>query len=299
MESCTYECAGTILQKSKNILINEGVNSMNTKFSKAFLMSGKDFKITDSIILHHPTIGDILSLDESADPDHTYWSYVQLLLADPYENMVMLDDLGKNYLDVTPFEVFCLQWDRLLAHAGQDENDNDLYKVTLIKSISNAINFFILGDHCFVKNIYENGDVYFYDINDTSCQINASIFGYLYEWVKSINKIDSSGRIKPADENARRVLIEDMRDEMKKKRRRKKNRQEENSDYFGSIMSAACFCGNGAINPFNINQCKLYWINENMSITGRKNHSDHVLDGIYHGTIRLKDINKNELDWLK
>lgn len=272
---------------------------MNTKFSKAFLLSGKDFKITDSIILHHPTIGEILSLEESAAPDHTYWSYVQLLLADPYENMVMLDDLGINYLDAAPFEVFCLQWDYLLAHTGQAENDSDRYKIALMKSISNAINFFIQGDHCFVKNVYENGDAYFYDINDTSCQIDSSIFEYLYEWVKSINKIDFSGRIHPADENARRVLIEDIRDEMKKRRKREKNHQEENPDYFGSIMAATCFCGNGAINPFNINQCKLYWINESMSITGRKNHADHVLDGIYHGMIRSRDINQKELDWLK
>ena len=74
------------------ILIKEGVDIMSIKFSKALLMSGNDYKLTSSITLHHPTIKDILSINNSPSPDDMYWIYVQILLADPYANMVMLDD---------------------------------------------------------------------------------------------------------------------------------------------------------------------------------------------------------------
>ena len=271
---------------------------MNTKFSKAFLMSGKDFELTSSITLHHPTIGEVLLINKSVSPDDIYWIYIQILLADPYANMVMLDDMGKNYLEVSPYEVFTLQWDNCSKNYLENKAVYDTYGMNPLDDILNALQFFMDKKHRFVKGKYKDGTVFFYDVDDQSCQINKDIFEYIYEWVKSINNIDYSDRINPADENARRVLIEDMRDEIKKRKRRKK-KSEDNSDYFGNIMSAVSFCGNGSITPFNINDCKIYWLNESFSINNKKNHADHILDGMYHGTISSKDINKKDLDWIK
>lgn len=272
---------------------------MSIKYSKAILMSGEDFQITDSITLHHPTVKEILSINKSPTPDYSYWMYINILLSDPYSNMVMLDDMGKNYLEVSPYEVFIIQWDKCVEDYKENQAMYDAYNVNPLEDILKALHFFIDGEHTFMKGKYEDGSVCFYDINNHSCQINQEIFECIYEWVKAINKIDYSNRIKPADENARRILIEDMRDEIKKAKRRKKKKSDDDSDYFGNIMSADCFCGNGSITPFNINDCKIYWLNESLSINNKKNNADHLLDGIYHGTISSKDINKKELDWIK
>ena len=43
----------------------------------------------------------------------------------------------------------------------------------------------------------------------------------------------------------------------------------------------------------------IYWLNESLSISNKKSNADHLLDGIYHGTISSKDINKKELDWTR
>ncbi len=271
---------------------------MNIKFSKAFLISGKDFELTPSITLHHPTIEEILSISKSPFPDNLYWTYVQILLADPYSNMVMLDDIGKNYMEVSPYEVFILQWDNCKKDYYENKQLYDVYGLNPLNNIIDALSFFIKEKHDFQKTVYEDGTICFYDTKNPTCQINKEIFEYLYEWVKTINNIDYSNRINPADENARRVLIEDMRDEIKK-RRRKKKKTDDDSDFFGNMMSAISFCGNGSITPFNINECKIYWINESLSINNKKNYADHILDGIYHGTISSKDINKKELDWMK
>lgn len=271
---------------------------MSIKFSKAFLMSGDDYQLTNSIILHHPIVREIMSINNSLTPDNFYWTYVQILLSDPYSNMVMLDDMGKNYLEVSPYEVFVLQWDKCIENYKVNKEQYDSFGFNPLNDIQDALNFFICGEHYFVKGNYDDGSIGFYDINDRTCQINQETYNYIYEWVKSINKIDYSNRIKPADENARRILIEDMRDEIKKAKRRKK-KSDDDSDYFGNIMSADCFCGNGSITPFNINDCKVYWLNESLSITNKKSNADHLLDGIYHGTISSKDINKKELDWTR
>lgn len=278
-------------------LIREGVDIMSIKFSKALLMSGNDYKLTSSITLHHPTIKDILSINNSPIPDELYWTYVQILLADPYSNMVMLDDMGRNYLETSPYEVFILQWDNCIKNYEENKEFYNTIGITPVDNIINAINFFIVEDHNFIKGSYSDGSICFYDPDNPSCQINQEIFECLYEWVKSVNRIEYTDRINPADENARRILIEDTRAEMKKRKRRNKKKCE-NNDYLGNLMSAASFCGNGAITPQNINDCKIFWINESLSITGKKSNADHILDGIYHGAISSKDINKKELDWI-
>lgn len=271
---------------------------MSKKFSKAFLMSGKDFELTPYITLHHPTIEEILSINASPFPDNFYWTYVRILLADPYANMVMLDDMGRNYLTTSPYEVFVLQWDKCRADYQENKTLYDTCGINPPQNILNALSFFLKEKRCFEKGSYENGSVCFYDVNDPACQINGEIYDYIYEWVRSLHKIDDSGRIKPADESARRILIEDMRDELKKSGRRK-TKQTDDSDYFGSLMSAVSFCGNGSITPFHLRDCKIYWLNEALAISSRKNNADHILDGIYHGTLSSKDINKKEIDWIK
>lgn len=271
---------------------------MSTKFSKAILMSGDNVSLSPHITLKHPTIGNVLALPNPLRPDDIYMIYMQIILSDPYANMVMLDDMGKNYLDVSPYDVFVLQWDKCTEDY---ETNKSLYASigkTPLDNIREALNFFIDGNHVFEKGSYDDGESCFFDVNNKNCQINREIFDYIYEWVIAINKIDFSNRINPADENARRVLIEDMRDEIKKAKKRKKKKID-NSDYFGDLMSAVCFCGNGVIAPFNIKECPIYWINEAFSIKNKKNHADHILNGIYHGTISSKDINKKDLEWAK
>lgn len=260
-------------------------------------MSGKDFKVSEHITFHHPTVGEIMSIDSSPEPDSTYWKYVQILLSDPYSNMVMLNDMGKNYLEVSPYEVFVLQWDAYKAEYIKNKDSYDAYNASPLQDISDALKFFIPGSSFFAKGTYRDGAICFYDVNNQQRQINEETFGYLHEWVKSVNKIDYSNRIKPADESARRVLVEDMRDEIKKARKRRNKNT--GNDYLGRAMSAVSFCGNGAITPYNIGQCKLYWLNEALSISARKDHSSHILDGIYHGTINTKNINKKEIDWME
>ena len=272
---------------------------MSIKFSKALLNSGKDYQLTPYIILHHPIVKEVMDIDDSPCPDNTYIAYINLLLADPYFNMVMLDDMGKNYLETSPFEVFCIQWDNYVEEYQKNKPLYDSYGISPVDNIKKALNLFVCGEHEFTKGHYENGDVAFYDVNDPRLQISKEIFECLYEWVKSINKIDYSNKINPADENARRILIEDMRDEIKKAKRRDKKKKDTNTDYFGNLMSAAMFCRNGGITPFNINDCKLYWLTESMHINSRRDNANHILDGVYHGTISSKDIKKDELEWAR
>lgn len=274
------------------------MNKDNSKFNKAILMLGDDVVISNAVTLHHPTVREVLSIGKVQESEELYWTYVQILLSDPYSNMVMLDDMGKNYLEISPYELFCLYWDKCQKEYIENKTIYDAFKYDPIEPMSDALSFFVEGEHLFRKGRYNDGTTVFFDVNNPSCQIDKEIFELIYEWVKAINKIDYSDRIKPADENARRILIEDMREEIKKAKRRKR-KSNDSLEYLGNLMSANCFCGNSAITPFNVGDCKIYWLNEALTINNKKDNADRILDGIYHGAISYKDINKKELDWMK
>lgn len=263
---------------------------MNISFDKVIIMSGNDFKLNGDITLHHPSINDILSLNNGYHSEYIYWKYVQTLMCDPYLDMVMLDDMGLNFMETTPFEVFILKWKAY-------KNDNDKNNET-INPILQALSFFMIESYDWELYQYQDGSPCLYNPLNPNIQINEDIYNCIYEWIKSINKVDYSNRINPADENARRILIEDARDEMKKQKRKAKPMHDKETEYLGSLMSAISFGGNGVITPFNIKECKVYWLFEAMTVNNKKSHSNHILDGIYHGTINSKDIVQKEIDWI-
>lgn len=261
---------------------------MSIKYSKGYLMSGQDYKLTESITLHHPSMREIFNINNGVMSEQIYWSYASSLMCDPYNNMVMLDDMGKNFMEVAPFDVL------ILTLQNKQNEDFDSYH----SLINNALKLFIVEKHDFVVSQYENGEYCLVDKNNTRCQINKEIFDYIYDWIVSINKIDNSKQIKPADENARRILIEDARDKLKKMKRRKNKKKDDESDLFGNAMSSVCFGGNGCATPFTIMDYKIFWLLENHSVIAKKQRANNLFRGIYAGTVGLKDIDKNELDWM-
>lgn len=271
---------------------------MSIRFDKALMMSGEDYKLTQNITLHHPTIKEMLSITNINSED-IYWKYTQLLMCDPYSNMVMLDDLGKDFTTTTPFQVFMIQWKQYEKDYIENQEIYDLNGFKPIDTIKQALNFFIVEEHEFVYGQYENEDECIYDPNNKDCQINKEIFDWIYEWLKTIHKIDYSNRINPADENAKRILIDDARSEIKKQKRKQNKKNDDAIEYIGSLMSAVSFGGNSTITPFNIKDCKMYWLFEAYSVDNKKSHASHILDGLYHGTIGKKDINMKELEWTK
>mgnify|MGYP004666967401 FL=1 len=88
----------------------------NIRFPQALLFQGKDLKLTDYLSVRHPSYQDVLSLGDGVYSEELYWAYVQIILADPYENMVWLDDRHMDYEEVSPFQVFVLKWLESLEH---------------------------------------------------------------------------------------------------------------------------------------------------------------------------------------
>ena len=265
------------------------------EISKAFLESGRDLVLSDHIVVKHPSIGEILELGNGIYCDAVYWNYVFSLLCDPYDNMVWLDDNGIDFEKTTSFDVFVMKWDQLISQVRKSEESSDGKHFDLLQNIKSALSFF-LGDHDFDLGVYESGERAIYDRSNPEYQINREAFNYIIAFIRGINGITHTDKINPSDENAKRILIDDMRAEEKKRSRKKDMKY---NDIIGNMMSAVAYGGNGGITPFNICNVKIFQLYSSLNINQKKMHYQQVMSGVYHGTIRFDSINKLELNWME
>lgn len=261
---------------------------MNPEISKAFLQSGRDLMLAPEIVVHHPTIGEILDLGGGADCDYYYWSYVTNLMAEPYEAMVWLDDMGIDYESVTPFDVFALKW--LDAHKRPDQ------KIQL-SICQDALGFF-LGKRNYDLGKTEDGNFVIFDLDNPSWGIGHEVFGWIHAFIKQINCFSDAGRIKPATASAKRILIDDMRDEARR-RSRKRRDEESNSllSHIGDSMADVIYGGSGAVTPFNIEQIKIYQLLSGARIAHGKVRVQSVMNGIHTGMIKSDKLDEKDLRW--
>lgn len=264
------------------------------RLSRAFLEKGEDLKLSNKLFVHHPSIEDIVSLGNGILCDEVYWGYVFNLLNDPYDNMVWLDDKGIDYEKVSPFDVFVMRWNNAVEDYKKNKQRYDIFKINPLENIKAALSFF-LGKHDFDIGSYENGECILYDKNDVSVQINREAFNYISAFIQAINGINRADKIIPADESAKQILIEDMRSEYKKKLKKK---NDEDNDYIGNMIAEVVHGGNGGVTSLNVGQFKIFQIYSGLTIERRKFHSNHILNGVYQGTVSFKDINKQELNWV-
>lgn len=277
-------------------------NKTDSIFNVAFLQSGRDYIINDWVKVKHPTMQDIYSLGNGVDCENIYWEYVSLLLCDPYDNMVLLDDLCGDYEEATSFDVFIIKWK--LIHIGilTDEYDNQKSSEKLSGKIKSALSFF-LGEHEFeIVQMPQSEQHCIVDVNTKNSNgfydyyISPDMFNLIGEFLFAINKMDKSDRINPANDGVKRILINNMREE--REYRAKNKDKDKNDDYLGIAVNAIC-CGGSGVNYQTVLNYTIYQVLSSYKISIKKNHIDHVMNGVYFGTVDMDKINKSDLNWIE
>lgn len=264
----------------------------------SFLSSGNDL-VLDNIIIKHPTVGEILNLNNGILSVRKYFQMVSLLICDPYDKMVDLDDNGINYQNVDNFDVFVFQWSNAISQYEEFNDDiKQIYNPLL--PIKEALCFF-LGNHNFDIRKIDN-DLCLVDLDSVKnnvCHycITREVYNIFSEFLNSINDINHSERINPNDESTRRMLIEDMRDELNRKSRNQNDDNKIIDNYIGNMINKVSFGGNGGINIFNVNNLKIYQLISAYKTIMKKYNADHLYNGIYAGTINTKSISEKDLNW--
>lgn len=259
---------------------------MDFHFGTMFMLSGQPLEINSRICVRHPKIHDIWTLGGGLFCEDIYWSYVMTLLSDPYDAMVWLDDHGIDYETVTSFDVFVMRW----AETKVSAETQELHMASTM--FSDALSFF-LGEHTFDVMRHPSGETYIYAADDTSIVFGREVFDLISAFIMELHCIKRTDKIKPATKSAKRVLIEDKRDEEFRARTSKK--KPEPSDVIGTALSALLF--GGSISPLEVRDLPLFSVLRGSSVKTKQMRVQAMLNGVYTGMMKPDGIDPSEFNW--
>lgn len=230
------------------------------------LYVGKPYRINDKIICYQPKIGDIVDYGENA-----YFSMVHTLCATPADMKVKLFDAGINWMEVQSFELFAMIAQSLTVDQTRILlGDLDL---SLLKTYRSK----------------ENGEIIL-----ANAEQQVKIDKLIYE--RMVNCIRKMHGLKANNERAHnkatmRAMIENDRQTMEI------NAKKEPSSYLLPLISSVK-CKMGCTKDYILDE-GLFEFFDDVNRLNIIDNADHLINGIYAGTVDSKKISKDSLNWMR
>ena len=230
------------------------------------LYFGDDFVINEHIKIRQPSIGDVISYGEAE-----YFSMVHTFTAIPSDMKSQLWDMGLDWTEVEDFELFMM-----LAQTLTSDRTSILF---------GPLDFSKLRP--FRNN--QNGDIVLAD-KDTGVVVDKMIYLRMMTYLRKLHNITPKVE-KAANKITKKVLIDE--DRMKKRLAKEKPFK----SYLLPLISSVKV-KQGYTKDY-VRKMGLYEFFDDVARMQLINNADHLLSGVYAGTIDMTKINKSELNWMK
>lgn len=229
------------------------------------VLSGEPNKIADGIFIRNPTIRQIREYGEQR-----YFALVQNICATPSDKMVELWDAMRVYWDsVDEYELFTA-----VFHSLQKDDLSIVFDHLDVQSFRPSVNG-LKG-----TPILRNRDGVC--IDRAVHRVMTDYLRTLLMWKKNV--------VKPADDYTRETWIEVKREDLEDAR----------SEAFSSILkplvSSIIFPGS-QYTWETVQNMPIGVLMDSTVRLGKRDRYDHLLQGIYAGTVDAKKINKKDLEW--
>lgn len=234
--------------------------------SKSLLFE-HEYEINENIRIQIPTLREILEFGESK-----YYGLVTTLTSMPIDMLVELDDLGIDYTEINDYELFCLFFpilktqDTRLVFGGLD-----------LTKFEPAIN-------------EQNGTLVMID-QENDIMIDRAIQVQIADVLRKIHHLEKNIR-KPANEEAKRYLLERAR------RKRKRNKNNADTSQLESLIVAMVNTEEFKYNFDNVKDLTIYQFNESVRQIIKKVDFNNKMIGVYAGTVDAKTLSQDDLNWL-
>lgn len=236
--------------------------------NKKSLLKLSSVQIPDTkLFIRIPTVGEIL------DNEQHYYNLVSSLTATPYQYMVQLDDLGKDFRDVTDYELFM----KLFPLFAKEDisilfGNIDLSDITIYKNNKNDT---------FVLYSYKNDIV-----------IDELIYNQIVKYIRKINVLKRENRTVGNDEaKENRIKIE--------RKRQKRNANKPYEPYLEKIVIALVNRPEFKYNYETVEYLTIYQFNQSFKQIQTSISFDNTMIGVYAGTIDTSKLKDNScLSWI-
>lgn len=231
------------------------------------LLYATQYPINDKISIRIPTVDEILK-DEDA-----YYSLLTPIVGTPYDFMVQLDDMGKDFSQITEFELFLMLFPTLqqMNNTQMIFGNLDLSKFVLAENEQNKT--IVLYDP-------ENDIVIDRAIHDKMCRV-----------LRKINHLEKNNK-HPGNEEGKKFMLQRMRIKQKNAARRKKSSQLEDLIIAMVNTEQYKYDYQGTLG------LTIYQFNSSVYQIVRKINYDNTMIGCYAGTVNMKDLSQDDLNWI-
>ena len=232
---------------------------------------GKDFVVSKHIILHQPTLNEICDYGE-----RDYYSMIYNFTATPQSLKVQLWDMGIDYTEITPYQLFY----KLLYRMYPQEKTS-----------------IIFGDLDFSRfQVMQRKDdesiLLYQEIDGESVIIDEYTYNIIIDYLCKSHFIERDLKI-PMTKSAKMILIEDAREEMEA------NKNKEYHSTLKNLVSAMINSEGFKYNHSQVWDMKINAFMDSVKRIGKIKNAQLLLQSGYSGFgVNLKEINNKQLDWL-
>lgn len=222
--------------------------------------------INNKISILIPTVGEVV------DHEDEYYGIVSALTAMPVDFMLQLDEIGIDFTEINEWDLF------VLLFSGIRNTDCSL-----------VFDGLQLADFQLAENTV-NGDLVV--INpEKDIVIDRAILGQIAAALRKINHIEQNFQ-KPANKEAKDYMFQRVRAKQKNSKRRKKDSELE------KLIIAMVNAEQFKYNFETVRDMSIYQFNESVRQIVKKVEYDNRMYGVYAGTIDVKHLSQDDLNWL-
>lgn len=229
------------------------------------LLYRRDYPVTDSISVIIPTVGQIL------DNEDLYNDIVSSFTAMPIDFMVQLDDAGIDFTTINEFDLF------IMLSEGLKKVDTSL----VLKGI-NLSEFELCVNNRTKKLVL-------YD-RTSGIEIGRREHNQIASILRKINHLEKN-RKRPANDDAKKYMLERMRTKMKRRPRMETSQLEQ-------LIVAMVNTEQFKYDFESVRNITIYQFNECVRQIVNKVNYDNRMFGVYSGTVNVKELSQDELNWL-
>lgn len=223
-------------------------------------------KINDKIYIYIPTVGEII------DNENDYYSVVTILTAMPIDLLVLLDQVGIDFTEINEYELFLLMFESLRS------TDTSL----------------VFGDLDFLKFEIavnqQNGNIVLHD-RENNITIDRAIYNKIAGVLRKIHHFEKNHR-KPANEEAKKYMLE------RAKKKAHRNARREQTSQLEPLITAMVNTKEFKYDYEGVRGLSIYQFNESVRQIVKKVDYDNLMHGVYAGTINTKELSQDDLNWL-
>lgn len=255
--------------KIESSLQNNVISKKTTQKQQKSLLNLEKVYITDNIYIRIPTVGEILK------DERFYYHIVNAFTSVPYQYMVELDDMGIDFTETTPYELFIM-----LFTLYKDEDLSIIFGE--LKTI----------DYTYDNDPINNSSILYSKSNGMEYKIDEFVYYQIANTLRKIHNLEEVKK-KPGNDEAKRYLIERER----KKQKRNKNKPYE--PYLEKLVIALVNCPEFKYNYEETMDLSIYKFMQSFQQIQTRITFNNTMIGIYAGTVDpSKMTDKSSLTWI-